>query len=118
MSYKNAVAEIPFGGGKSVILASPESPKMPGLFHAFGRAVDSLGGRYITAEDVGINMDDLRHVQMETSFVSGLPKQGDAAGGDPSPFTALGVFLGIEAAVRARLDKESVEGLSVANWVR
>ena len=114
MTYKNAVAGLPFGGGKSVILASEDSPKSPQLFRAFGRAVDSLGGSYIAAEDVGINVDDMRLAGEETSYVSGLPQHGDSAGGDPSPWTALGVFLGIRAAVKVRLGKDSLEGLSVA----
>ena len=114
MTYKNAVAELPFGGGKAVILANDSAPKSPELFEAFGRAVASLGGRYITAEDVGCSVEDMRHVQKETQFVSGLPQSGDSAGGDPSPHTALGVFLGIEAAVKIRLGKDSCEGLRVA----
>ena len=114
MTYKNAVAELPFGGGKAVILASDSAPKSPELFEAFGRAVASLGGRYITAEDVGCSVEDMRHVQKETEFVSGLPQSGDSAGGDPSPHTALGVFLGIEAAVKSRLGKDSCDGLRVA----
>ncbi len=114
MTYKNAVAGLPFGGGKSVIIADDRAPKTPELFRAFGRAIESLGGRYITAEDVGIGMDDMRIVREETSYVSGLPQTGDSAGGDPSPWTALGVFLGIEAAVRARLDTDSLAGLRIA----
>ena len=114
MTYKNAVAGLPFGGGKSVILASADSPKSPQLFRAFGRAVDSLGGHYIAAEDVGINVDDMRLAGEETSYVSGLPQHGDSAGGDPSPWTALGVFLGIRAAVKVRLGKDSLDGLSIA----
>ena len=114
MTYKNAIARLPFGGGKSVILADDATPKSPELFHAFGRLVDSLGGRYITAEDVGCSVDDMRHVNEETNYVSGLPKSGDSAGGDPSPVTALGVFLGIESAVKARLGKDSLEGIRVA----
>ncbi len=114
MTYKNAVAGLPFGGGKAVILASNESPKSPQLFRALGRAVDSLGGRYVTAEDVGINVDDMRWAREETSYVSGLPQSGHSAGGDPSPWTALGVFLGICAAVSTRLGKDTLSGLSVA----
>ncbi len=114
MTYKNAVAGLPFGGGKAVILATDDAPKSPELFAAFGRAVDSLGGRYITAEDVGVSVDDMRHVREQTEFVSGLPQSGNNAGGDPSPWTAVGVFLGIEAAVKARLGKDSLEGMSIA----
>ena len=114
MTYKNAIAGLPFGGGKSVILANSDSPKSPQLFRAFGRAVDSLGGSYITAEDVGVNVNDIRQVRDETSYVAGLPQCGDSAGGDPSPWTAFGVFLGIRAAVKSRLGKDSLDGMSVA----
>jgi leucine dehydrogenase len=114
MSYKNAVAELPFGGGKSVILASDRAPRSPELFRAFGRAVESLNGRYITAEDVGVSVDDMRYVKEETAYVSGLPQSGKNAGGDPSPWTAIGCFLGIEAAVQSRLGVDTVKGLRVA----
>jgi leucine dehydrogenase len=114
MTYKNAVAGLPFGGGKAVILASDNAPKTDQLFEAFGRAVQSLDGRYITAEDVGVSVDDMRVVRGATEFVSGLPQSGDSAGGDPSPWTALGVFLGIKAAAAARLGTNSLEGLRVA----
>lgn len=114
MTYKNAVAELPFGGGKAVILGSDTAPKSPELLAAFGRAVDSLGGRYVTAEDVGMSVEDMRHVQQQTKYVSGLPQSGQSAGGDPSPWTALGVFWGIEAAVKVRLEKDSLDGLTVA----
>jgi leucine dehydrogenase len=114
MTYKNAVAGLPFGGGKAVILADKASPKSEALFRAFGRAVHSLGGRYVTAEDVGISVDDMRIVREETPYVSGLPQAGDDAGGDPSPWTAYGVFHGIRAAARARLGSDELTGLKVA----
>lgn len=114
MTYKNAVASLPFGGGKSVILADDAAPKSPQLFRAFGRAVDSLGGRYITAEDVGVNVDDMRVVRKETSYVSGLPQSRENAGGDPSPWTAKGVFLGLRAAAKVRLGSNSLDGVKVA----
>lgn len=114
MTYKNAVAELPFGGGKAVILADDRTPKSEALFHAFGRGVDALSGRYITAEDVGVSVDDMRAVQQETNYVSGLPQDGDNAGGDPSPWTAIGVFLGMQAAVQKRLQTDSLNGLTVA----
>jgi len=114
MTYKNAVAELPFGGGKAVILANEAASKTPELLTAFGQAVDSLSGRYVTAEDVGMTVDDMRQVQQQTQYVSGLPQSGDSAGGDPSPWTALGVYLGMQAAVKARLGKNSLDGLTVA----
>ena len=114
MTYKNAVAGLKFGGGKSVILGNENAPKSPELFAAFGRAVDSLGGRYITAEDVGCSVDDMRYVHEQTEFVSGLPQSGSNAGGDPSPWTAIGCLQGIEAAVQSRLGRDSLEGVRVA----
>ena len=114
MTYKNAVAGLKFGGGKAVILADDKAPKSPELFRAFGRAVNSLSGRYVTAEDVGCSVDDMRYVREETEFVSGLPHSEGTAGGDPSPWTAIGCFEGIQAAIRARLDRDSLEGMSVA----
>ncbi len=113
MTYKNAIAGLPFGGGKSVILGSDEAPKSAELFHAFGRAIDSLGGRYITAEDVGIDVADMRLVREATQYVSGLSQGGESAGGDPSPRTALGVVLGIEAAVKRRLERDGLEGVRI-----
>lgn len=114
MTYKNAVAGLEFGGGKAVILADDAAPKSPELFHAFGRAVEDLGGKYITAEDVGCSVEDMRQVNEVTGYVSGLPRSGGDAGGDPSPLTALGVFLGIEAAVESRLGIDSLQGIRVA----
>jgi len=114
MTYKNAVAELPFGGGKAVILANRNTEKTPELLAAFGTAVESLNGRYVTAEDVGMSVEDMRLVQQKTQFVSGLPQSGDSAGGDPSPWTALGVFLGMQAAVKVRLGNDSLDGLTVA----
>ena len=95
MSYKNAIADIPFGGGKGVIWGNPRQDKSPELFRAYGRAVDSLNGRYYTAEDVGISVADMEEVRTETKYVAGL-NSGAAASGDPSPVTAKGVFLGIK----------------------
>lgn len=115
MSYKNAMADLPLGGGKAVILGDSAADKSPGLFAAFGRAVDSLGGQYVTAEDVGISVRDMAQVAQQTRHVSGLPQAGaGAAGGDPSPKTARGVFYGIQAAVKVRLGRDSLQGLRVA----
>jgi leucine dehydrogenase len=114
MSYKNAMAGLPLGGGKSVILASPDRQKSPELLAAFGKAVDRLCGRYITAEDVGMSVKDMVEVSRQTKFVAGLPNDASDVGGDPGPHTALGVFLGIKAAVKRALGKDSVEGLHIA----
>ncbi|MDH3305012.1 MAG: amino acid dehydrogenase [Gammaproteobacteria bacterium] len=114
MTYKNAVAGLKFGGGKAVILGSQRALKSPELFSAFGRVVNSLGGRYITAEDVGCSVDDMRHVREQTEFVSGLPQNGSSAGGDPSPWTAIGCLQGLQAAVEARLGNDTLEGVRVA----
>ena len=114
MSYKNAMAGLPLGGGKSVILANAERSKSPDMLHAFGKAVDHLGGRYVTAEDVGINVADMIEVARSTKFVAGLPNSGGDVGGDPGPHTSLGVFLGIKAAVKRALGKDTLEGLHIA----
>ena len=114
MSYKNAMAGLPLGGGKSVILAPPGRHKSPELLAAFGKAVDRLCGRYITAEDVGMSVTDMVEVNRQTKFVAGLPNDSGDVGGDPGPHTSLGVFLGIKAAVKRALGKDSVEGLHIA----
>lgn len=114
MSYKNAVAGLPLGGGKAVIIRKPGQAVTEAQFEAFGRIVEQLNGRYITAEDVGVSVSDMSCVARSTSFVSGLPHQGAAAGGDPSPKTAYGVYCGILAAIQARLSTRSVKGLRIA----
>jgi leucine dehydrogenase len=114
MSYKNAMAGLPLGGGKAVILADEAGHKSPDLLHAFGKAIDHLGGRYVTAEDVGMNVADMIEVRRATRFVAGLPNSGSDVGGDPGPHTSLGVFLGIKAAVKRALGKDSVNGLHIA----
>lgn len=114
MSYKNAMAGLPLGGGKSVILADSNRTKSPELLHAFGKAVDHLGGRYVTAEDVGINVADMIEVARSTKFVAGLPNSAGDVGGDPGPHTSLGVFLGIKAAVKRALGKDTLDGLHIA----
>ena len=115
MSYKNAMAGLPMGGGKAVILADKDRTKTPEMLAAFADAVNGLGGRYVTAQDVGISEADMVAVSERTDFVSGLPVSGaDAAGGDPGPFTAMGIYHGIKAAVRHRLGKESVDDVHVA----
>jgi leucine dehydrogenase len=113
MSYKNAMAGLPFGGGKSVIIGDSRR-KTPALFEAFGRFVNSIGGRYITAEDVGTTTADMESVAKHTRFVAGLHRKPGEVGGDPSPKTALGTHLGIKAAVKFRLGRNDIEGLRVA----
>jgi leucine dehydrogenase len=114
MSFKNAMAGLPFGGGKSVILGDSRCEKSESLLRAFGRCVDSLGGRYVTAEDVGISESDVEILARETHHVSGRRQRGGAAGGNPAPKTAFGVFLGMRAAVELKLGRTSLEGLKVA----
>jgi leucine dehydrogenase len=114
MSYKNAMAGLPLGGGKAVILADENRTKTPDMLHSFGKAVDGLGGRYVTAEDVGMNVADMVEVARSTKYVAGLPNSGSDVGGDPGPHTSLGVFLGIKAAVKRALGKESLSGLHIA----
>jgi len=114
MSYKNAMAGLPLGGGKAVILADETRTKTPEMIAAFGRAIDRLGGNYVTAEDVGMSVADMIAVREQTRFVAGLPVAGGEVGGDPGPHTSLGVFLGIKAAVRRALGKDSLDGLHIA----
>jgi leucine dehydrogenase len=110
MTCKAAVAGLPLGGGKAVILGDAREAKSPALFHAFGRMVESLHGRYITGEDVGTSVEDMAIVAEETEHVAGIAE----GSGDPSPVTAAGVFHGIRAAVRHRLGREDLAGLKVA----
>jgi len=114
MSYKNALAGVGFGGGKAVIIGDPRRTKTPELLAAFGRVVDSLAGRYITAEDVGTTVADMTQVARTTRYVVGLGQAAGEAGGDPAPKTALGVCLGIKAAVKFGLGRSDLEGLTVA----
>ena len=114
MSYKNAMAGLPLGGGKAVVLADSSRTKTPEMLAAFGQAVNSLGGKYVTAEDVGMSVNDMIAISKQTKFVAGLPVEGGAVGGDPGPHTALGVFLGIKAAVKQMLGKDSLAGLHIA----
>ncbi|MEO0688673.1 MAG: Glu/Leu/Phe/Val dehydrogenase dimerization domain-containing protein [Pseudomonadota bacterium] len=109
MTYKNALAGLPFGGGKAVIRLPDEPFDREALFAAYGRAVESLGGEYVTAEDVGTSVNDMAAVQRETSFVAGLAAQSGRPGGDPSPHTARGVFEAMAVAVEHRLEKELSE---------
>lgn len=114
MSYKNAMADLPLGGGKAV-LRRPDGPfDREALFRALGRAVEQLAGRYITAEDVGSGMDDMAAVAQETRYVAGLAQSGGSlsAGGDPSPWTAEGVFASIQQAAKFAFQSD-LRGLTV-----
>ncbi|HEX7855996.1 MAG TPA: Glu/Leu/Phe/Val dehydrogenase dimerization domain-containing protein [Sphingobium sp.] len=114
MSYKNAMAGLPMGGGKGVILADADRRKTPELLRAFGDAIASVGGRYVTAEDVGISEADMAYMAERTPYVSGLPVAAGEAGGDPGPVTAQGVYLGIKAAAHALFGSEDMRGIRVA----
>jgi leucine dehydrogenase len=110
MTYKNALAGLPFGGGKSVIIGDNRTPDRERVFRAHGRFVESLGGRYITAEDVGTSPADMEYVRMETRHVAGLA----GGSGDPSPVTARGVLRAMQAAARHRWGADDLHGLTVA----
>ena len=110
MTYKNAMAGLKLGGGKGVIIGDPKKLKSDVLFKAFGQAVNNLNGRYYTAEDVNITTGDMAIVNQSTEFVSGL----EGKSGNPGPFTALGTFLGIKAAVKFKLNRDDLAGIKVA----
>ena len=114
MSYKNAMADLEFGGGKAVILKTADFDPSEALFEKYGEFVDSLGGSYITAEDVGMSVEIMETIARRTKYVTGLPPKAGQAGGDPSPKTAWGIFKGIEAAVAFKLSRDTLEGLTVA----
>ena len=112
MSYKNAIADLELGGGKSVIIGDSRTQKTPALFEALGDAIEQLGGRYWAAEDVGVSPADLAHAHTRTHYVAGLEGRG-AASGDPSPVTAEGVFRGIVLCVRRAMNRD-LKGVTVA----
>jgi leucine dehydrogenase len=114
MSYKNAMAGLPMGGGKAVILSDAQGSKSDAMVEAFAKSVESLGGRYVTAQDVGMSADNMIAISKITRHVCGLPAAADQAGGDPGPSTALGVFLGVKAAIKRALGKDSAKGVHVA----
>ena len=113
MSYKAAVSGLNLGGGKAVIIGDPANDKSEALFRALGRFVDSLNGRYITAEDVGIDVNDMEYVFQETENVVGV-HQVHGGSGDPSPFTAFGTLQGIRAALQHQYGNEEVGNYSYA----
>ena len=115
MSYKNAMAGLDLGGGKGVVLADkPGAVISEAQLKAFGRAVESLGGRYVTAEDVGMSEARMKVIAGETRYVSGLPVASGAAGGDPGPYTAMGIYLGVKAAAKRGLGATDMKGVHVA----
>lgn len=114
MSYKNAMAGLPLGGGKAVILKRDAAPKADAMLEAFGGAIDALGGRYVTAEDVGMTDHDMTVIARRTRHVTGLPVGGGAAGGNPGPLTAEGVFVGMRAAIAHKLGRHDFKGVHVA----
>ncbi len=113
MTYKNALAGLNIGGGKAVILGDPKTDKTEVLFRAFGRAVDALGGRYITAEDVGTDVNDMEQIYLQTEFVTGV-HQVHGGSGDPAPFTAYGTLQGLMATLQRRFGHEEVGQVSIA----
>jgi leucine dehydrogenase len=113
MTYKNAVAGLNIGGAKGVIIGDPATDKSEALFRAFGKFVDSLGGRYITAEDVGIDVNDMEYVYRETEYVTGV-HQVHGGSGDPSPFTAYGTLQGLMATLQRKHGNEEVGKYSYA----
>ncbi|AOQ25104.1 Leucine dehydrogenase [Moorella thermoacetica] len=110
MTYKNAAAGLNLGGGKAVIIGNPRTDKSEELFRAFGRFVDTLGGRYITAEDVGTCVDDMEYIRLETKHVAGLA----GLSGDPSPVTAYGAYMGMKATALVAWGNDSLKGKVVA----
>ncbi|MBT2187116.1 Leu/Phe/Val dehydrogenase [Sphingobium nicotianae] len=113
MSYKNAMAGLPVGGGKGVILSDGQ-PKTRAQLLAFGDAIETLAGAYVTAEDVGMSDGDMETIAERTRHVSGLPVAGGQAGGSPGPLTAIGVHLGVRAAVARGLGRDDLSGVHVA----
>ena len=112
MTYKNALAGLNIGGGKAVILGDPKTAKTEVLFRAFGRAVEALGGRYITAEDVGTDVNDMEQIYLETEFVTGV-HQVHGGSGDPAPFTAYGTLQGLMASLQRKLGHEQIDKTSI-----
>jgi leucine dehydrogenase len=113
MSYKNAIADLEMGGGKSVIIGDSRTQKTPELFRAFGRCVDQLGGVYYAAEDVGVSVADIAEARKVTPYVLGV-KDGPEASGDPSPVTAEGVFRSTLAVARRLWKQDDLTGLTIA----
>ena len=113
MTYKNAAADLPLGGGKSVIIGDPDKIKTPALMRAFGQFIEHFNGTYYTAEDVGISPNDMAHAAEMTRYVAGL-ETGEFASGDPSPVTARGVYLCLKKTAEVRLGVNNLSGMRIA----
>lgn len=113
MTFKSAAAGLNLGGGKAVIIGDPKKQRTEALFRAYGRYIAGMGGRYITAEDVGTDVRNMEWVRMETSHVTGISRALGGSG-DPSPVTALGVFSGMQASAKERWGSDSLEGKRVS----
>jgi len=113
MTYKAAISGLNLGGGKAVIIGDPHTDKTESLFRSFGRFVDSLGGRYITAEDVGMNVQNMEWIYSETKFVTGI-SESLGGSGNPSPVTAFGVYMGAKAAAKKAYGSDSLHGKKIA----
>lgn len=111
MTYKNAISGLNIGGGKAVIIADP-SMKSEALWRRYGRFVNSLNGKYITAEDVNTNTSDMEYIALETKFVTGVPEYAGGSG-DPSPFTAKGVYMGMKASAKKVYGNDSLNGKKI-----
>ena len=112
MTYKSALAGLNLGGGKAVIIGNPKTDKSEAMWRAYGRYIEGLSGRYITAEDVGTDTKDMEYIRMETKYVSGI-SHSIGGSGDPSPVTALGVYVGMKASAKEVFGSDSLTGKSV-----
>lgn len=112
MTYKAAITGLHLGGGKAVIIGDSRKNKSEALFRRYGKFVNGLSGKYITAEDVGTSKEDMEWIARETKYVTGIPEYM-GGGGDPSPFTALGVFMGMKAAAKTVFGSDSLAGKKV-----
>lgn len=113
MTYKAAISGLNLGGGKAVIIGDPKKDKSEGLFRAFGRYVDGLAGRYITAEDVGMEVQNMEWIHSETKYVTGLP-ESKGGSGDPSVVTGYGVYVGMKACAKKAYGSDSLKGKKIA----
>jgi len=114
MTYKNAAAGLDLGGGKTVIIGDPKKDKNPEMFRAFGRYIQGLNGRYITAEDVGTTVEDMDLINLETKYVTGTSPTTPEAAGNPSPVTAYGIYKGMKATAKEAFGSDSLAGKTIA----